>query len=293
MGEPLAPGAYLERDETSHIARITIHNPERRNAFRSSFGSEMEAHLDELAQDDDIKVVILRGSGGTFTAGVDLSEAYDWYGKAEDGQRAQRRPSQRRRLAVDRRGQRLFHEFLGFPKVTICQVESYALGLGFEFALMADMVVVGRGAKLGMPATTFLGPILGNLHVFFHRLGPVLTKDLLLTGRMVEAREVEHLGLFTRFVEDDDVETTTEALAAQVAKMPADGIHMAKEAYRLVESSMGLGLEEVCSYLFHSYGTNLRFEDDEFNFVRTRAQVGTSKAFDLRDRHYEDEGGAG
>ncbi|MDQ2648771.1 MAG: enoyl-CoA hydratase/isomerase family protein, partial [Actinomycetota bacterium] len=86
------------------------------------------------------------------------------------------------------------------------------------------------------------------------------------------------------------VADVTEELAAQVALMPADGIHMAKEAYRLVESSMGLGLEEVCSYFFHSYGTNLRFEEDEFNFVGTRAKVGTSKAFKLRDEHFE--GGA-
>lgn len=286
MATPDEPGVYLDLDPVAHIARITIHNPERKNAFRASFGDQMEAHLMEIIDNDDIKVVILRGSGGTFTTGVDLSEAYDWYGK--EGEK--RRPSQRRRLSVDRKGQRLFHEFLGFPKVTICQVESYALGLGFEFALMADMVVVGRGAQLGMPATKFLGPILGNLHVFFHRLGPVLTKDLLLTGRMMEAREVELERLFTRFVDDADVAAVTEELAAQVALMPADGIHMAKEAYRLVESSMGLGLEEVCSYFFHSYGTNLRFEEDEFNFVGTRAKVGTSKAFKLRDEHFE--GGA-
>lgn len=283
------PGVHLEVDRAAHIARVTIHNPERKNAFRAAFGDEMEAHLLQVMEDDDVKVLLLRGTGGTFTTGVDLSEAYDWYGKEGD----RRRPSQRRRLSVDRKGQRLFHEFLGFPKVTICQVESFALGLGFELALMADMAVVGRGARLGMPATKFLGPILGNLHVFFHRLGPVLTKDLLLTGRMVEGREIEHLGLFTRVVDDGDVAATTEDLAAQVARMPADGIHMAKEAYRLVESSMGLGLEEVCSYLFHSYGTNLRFEEDEFNFVRTRAKVGTSQAFEQRDRHFDGDAAPG
>jgi len=277
------PGVFCERDPETHVARLTIHNPERRNAFRAEFGPELEAHLDELAQDDDTKVVILRGSGGTFTTGVDLSQAYDWY--AKEGEK--RRPSQRRRLSVDRRSQRLFHELVGFPKVTICQVETYALGLGFELALMADMAVVGRGAQMGMPATKFLGPILGNLHVFFYRMGPVLTKDLLLTGRMLEGGEAEERNLFTRFVDDEDVADATEELAAQVAKMPADGVHMAKEAYRLVESSMGLGLEEVSSYLFHAYGTNLRFEEDEFNFVRTRSQVGTSKAFEMRDRHYD------
>lgn len=279
------PDVFLEMDRAAHIARITIHNPERKNAFRAAFGPKMLEMLDELEMDDDIKVVILRGSGGVFTSGVDLSEAYDWY--AKEGEK--RRPSQRRRLSVDRRSQRLFHEFVGFPKVTICQVETFALGLGFEFALMADMAVVGRGAKLGMPATKFLGPILGNLHVFFYRLGPVLTKDLLLTGRMADGAEFESARLFTRFADDDDVEAVTEDLAAQVGRMPADGIHMAKEAYRLVESTQGLGLEEITSYLFHSYGTNLRFEEDEFNFVKTRSKVGTSQAFEQRDRHYGGE----
>ena len=57
-----APGILVERDPETHIARITIHNPERKNAFRAEFGLEMERHLDELAQDDDIKVIILRAA---------------------------------------------------------------------------------------------------------------------------------------------------------------------------------------------------------------------------------------
>lgn len=55
-------------------------------------------------------------------------------------------------------------------------------------------------------------------------------------------------------------------LAGQVARMPADGIVIAKEAYRLVEQSMGMALSEVGIYLLHAYGTNLQFEPDEFNF---------------------------
>ncbi len=69
--------------------------------------------------------------------------------------------------------------------------------------------------------------------------------------------------------------------------MPADGIVMAKEAFRLVEQMQGYQGEEVASYLFHAYGTNLQFEEDEFNFVKTRAQVGTKRAFELRDEHFE------
>ena len=65
--------------------------------------------------------------------------------------------------------------------------------------------------------------------------------------------------------------------------MPADGIVMAKEAFRLVEQLQGYQGEEVASYLFHAFGTNLQFEDGEFNFVKTRAEHGTKKAFELRE----------
>lgn len=272
----------LEKDPASHIARITISNPEKKNAMAPEDCELMGRHLDDIADDDAIKVVIVRGEGGVFTTGVDLNRAYGWYNTPGDD----RRPSQRRRLTVDRKGQRMFHEFIGFPKVTIVQLEAYALGLGLEFALSADLVVASRQAKIGMPAARFLGPVLGNVALFLHRLGPVVTRDMMLTGRMAEAAEFESMKLFTRFVDEADVAAETEALAAQVAKMPADGITIAKEAYRLVEASSALGVEETTAYLFHSYGTNLRFEPDEFNFVKERAKDGTSAAFKKRDDHF-------
>ena len=64
--------------------------------------------------------------------------------------------------------------FSAVPKVTIAQVETYALGGAFELALMSDLTVVARDAQLGMPGARLLGPALGNLHLFFHRLGPAI-----------------------------------------------------------------------------------------------------------------------
>ena len=69
--------------------------------------------------------------------------------------------------------------------------------------------------------------------------------------------------------------------------MPADGIVMAKEAFRLVEQLQAYQGEEVLSYLFHAYGTNLQFDEGEFNFVKIRAEHGTKQAFELRDEHFE------
>jgi enoyl-CoA hydratase/carnithine racemase len=67
--------------------------------------------------------------------------------------------SQRRRPLVDRKTFDFYHAFLGYPKVTVTEVSGFALGGGFELALMADLAVVARDTVIGMPATRFLGPI--------------------------------------------------------------------------------------------------------------------------------------
>ena len=179
-----------------------------------------------------------------------------------------------------------YHNLMGFPKVTVGEISGYALGGGFEMALMCDISVIGRTTRIGMPATRFLGPALGSLHMFFHRLGPVLARRMLLTGDIIEAGAVEHLGVFTDTCDAGAVAARARYWAEKVAKMPADGVVIAKEAFRLVEQSQAYQGEEVASYLFHAYGTNLQFAPGEFNFVKTRAQHGTKEAFRLRDEHF-------
>jgi enoyl-CoA hydratase/carnithine racemase len=292
----------VDRDAEQGIVRITINRPEKRNSYDAAMRERIGEVLDEVALDDDIKVVLLRGEGGTFSAGADMGNAYGWYGegtKQSGGAEAAsgdtvgappkppRRPSQRRRLSVDRKTFEFYHQLLGYPKVTVAEVNGLALGGGFEMALMADIAVVGRSTRIGMPATRFLGPALGSLHMFFHRLGPVLARRMLLTGDVIEAGELEHLGVFTEVMDDADVESRADWWARKVSRMPADGLVIAKEAFRLIEQTQAYQGEEVVSYLLHAYGTNLQFSEGEFNFVKTRAQVGPKKAFELRDEHFE------
>ena len=274
-----------EVDDDNRIATITLNNPTQRNAYDAPMRETLARYLDTVAEDDDITVVVLRGAEGVFSTGADMNNAYGWYGdKADKEQR--RRPSQRRRLTVDRKTFGFYHNLMGFPKVTVGEISGYALGGGFEMALMTDISVIARDTRIGMPATRFLGPALGSLHMFFHRLGPVLARRLLLTGDIITAADVEHLGVFTETCEPASVTARARYWAQKAAKMPADGVVIAKEAFRLVEQSQAYQGEEVCSYLFHAYGTNLQFAPGEFNFVKTRAQVGTKEAFRLRDEHF-------
>jgi enoyl-CoA hydratase len=281
----------FEVDPGNRIATITLNNPAQRNSYDAAMRDALARHLDVAADDDDITVVLLRGAEGVFSTGADMNNAYGWYGDekksgSKEAPQAQRRPSQRRRLTVDRKSFGFYHNFMGFPKVTVGEISGYALGGGFEMALMTDISVVARNTRIGMPAARFLGPALGSLHMFFHRLGPVLTRRLLLTGDIVEAATVEHLGVFTETCEPDEVTARAWYWAQKASRMPADGVVIAKEAFRMVEQSQAYQGEEVASYLFHAYGTNLQFSPGEFNFVKTRAQHGTKEAFRLRDEHF-------
>lgn len=287
----------FEVDADHRIATITLNNPRQRNSYDAAMRDEVARYLDIVADDDDITVVLLRGAEGVFSTGADMNNAYGWYGdeRSREEQRAgaegpstpkKSRPSQRRRLTVDRKSFGFYHNFMGFPKVTVGEISGYALGGGFEMALMTDISVIARDTKIGMPATRFLGPALGSLHMFFHRLGPVLARRMLLTGDIIEAGSIEHLGIFTDTCDADQVTARARYWAAKAAKMPADGVVIAKEAFRLVEQSQAYQGEEVASYIFHAYGTNLQFSPGEFNFVKTRAQHGTKEAFRLRDEHF-------
>ena len=152
-------------------------------------------------------------------------------------------------------------------------------------ALMTDISVIARDTRIGMPATRFLGPALGSLHMFFHRLGPVLARRMLLTGDIIEAAEIEHLGIFT------------ETCAKRFQRGPVLGAEGGEDAGRRRgdrqggvsprRASQAYQGEEVCSYLFHAYKERTpQFAPGNSNFVKTRAQVGTREAFRLRDEHF-------
>src|SRR6201986_2519219 len=187
----------FEADSEKRIATITLNNPKQRNSYDATMRDAIAKYLDRVADDDDLTVVLLRGADGVFSTGADMNNAYGWYGEKSETRSARSRPSQRRRLAVDRKSFGFYHNLMGFPKVTVGEISGYALGGGFEMALMTDISAVARDPKIGMPATRFLGPALGSLHMFFYRLGPVLARRLLLTGDVIEAGEVEQLGIFT------------------------------------------------------------------------------------------------
>ena len=109
------------------IATITLNRPAAFNSVNLAIAQKLEQLASYIEGDDAIKVVLLRGAEGVFSTGADMGNAYGWYGKGSErpttnGDRP-RRPSQRRRLAVDRESFGFYHQLMGYPKVTVAEVE--------------------------------------------------------------------------------------------------------------------------------------------------------------------------
>jgi enoyl-CoA hydratase len=281
----------LEKDSDRSIATITFNRPKKLNAFTLAMYRSLADAIDDVEQDDSIKVVILRGEGSSFSTGQDLGEVGFMYGFEEPkaGERS-RRPSQRRRLAVDKDWARNLSRVAYCSKVTIAEVHGYCLGSGFDIFLACDLSVVAEDAVLGHPGRRLVGPGLGfNTVTWMWKLGPGLAKYLSFTGATITGAEARQHGVTWNCVGATETKAKAQALAETVAHMPADGLVMGKASLNLASDISGVGLGYDYGFIMHTLGTNVRFDEDEFNFFRERRDQGVSAAYHERDRRFEHE----
>ena len=210
----------FERDATERgdgeIGTITLNRPEARNAIDAEMIRELGHILDSVAHDDRVKALVITGAGGkAFAAGADIAQLKD-RGRSD---------------ALDRINAALFRRLEDQPIPTIAAIRGFCLGGGNELAMACDMRVAGESAKLGQPEVG-LGIMAGAGAV--QRL-PLLVglgraKELLMTGRIINAAEAERIGLVNRVVPDDDVLTSARALAEEVARQGGLAVRLSKLA---------------------------------------------------------------
>lgn len=281
---------YEKEDfEEGSMVTLTMNKPETLNALNIEFSREIDEALTEVEQDDDVKVVVFKGAGKSFSCGYDLGRVYFVYGggsgKPED---KSRRPSQRSRLAYDRwRSDSLRRIFL-LDKITIAQVHGYCIGGGLYMSLCCDMTIAAEDAKIGHSEQR-LG-FSGAMYVFpieVALIGQKRARELLLTGKLIDGTEAERIGLVNQVVPADQLETETRKLARSMTLLPRDGIAIGKATARLAYDSMGLSSAFGQGYLGHTLFTNIRYEPGEFNFIKRRRDVGMREAVKERDARYK------
>jgi len=282
---------YIIYEKEGEIAKITLNKPEKLNTYTFiSIGEDFAEILDAFKQaenDDEIKVVILKGAGKCFSAGQNLEKVGFVYGFGTSNK--ERRPSQRIRLKMDRDGiAEAFRDIFLCPKLTIAQVHGYALEAGIMLAMLCDFTIVADDAVVGWPGQR-IGFAGGGEHTFGHLAMAVGVKRavyLHVTGKKITGKEAAEMGMVSLSVPADCLEDEVNGLAKDLCLMPRDGIAIGKATRHLFYDRMGLNDSFTYGYISHTLFTNLQHEPGEFNFFRQRREEGARGAFHERDDRY-------
>ena len=188
----------------AEMATITLNRPEKRNAISTAMIEELLGALD-AADSSSARVVILTGAGSAFCSGMDL-----------DGLSKLAQQSREQNLEDSRRMARMFHRLWSYDKALIAAVNGPAIAGGCGIATLCDFTLAVPEAKFGYTEVR-IGFIPAIVSVFLTRqIGEKRARDLLLTGRIVDAAEACAIGLVTKVVPADALMQSAQALAAEL-----------------------------------------------------------------------------
>jgi 3-hydroxypropionyl-coenzyme A dehydratase len=179
---------YIQVEPQEDVAIIRINRPEALNAMNTDVISDLSRAIDIVGVDDGIKVVIITGAGDrSFCAGADISYMVDI-----DPMTAERYASS---------AQSVLNKIEKLEKPVIAAVNGFALGGGCELAMVCDLRIASRNAKLGQPEVTIgIPPGWGGTQRLMRIVGPAKAKELVFTGKMITADEALQIGLVNKIV---------------------------------------------------------------------------------------------
>jgi enoyl-CoA hydratase/carnithine racemase len=199
------PPVLVSGPDGDGVAVLTLNRPEKKNALSIALREEVVAILARLADDEALKILVITGSGGCFSAGFDLREF-----TVTD-------PGHTERLW---RSSDLFHHAVHrFPLPVIAAVDGVAYAGGFDLAVLCDLRIATHRAAFAHPEAA-LGPVVyGPLHDL---VGGAIARELVLTGREIDAAEALRLHLVTEVTDPGGLTERARALARQVSRAPRD-----------------------------------------------------------------------
>lgn len=185
-------------------AWITLNRPEALNALNFKTFKDLESSMDKADADSDIMAVFITGAGEkAFCAGADINEF-----EIQDMEKV--------REFIER-GQQIMSRILFSPKITIALINGIASGGGCELALACDLRFASEKARFSQPECRLgLIPAWGGIQYLQKIAGPAMTKELVFSGRMVDAREAEKIGLVNRVVPDEELEKAALGFLSEI-----------------------------------------------------------------------------
>jgi enoyl-CoA hydratase len=209
----------LELRREGPVAWLTLNRPDRLNALNRALVGELRDFFAALPADRETRVVVLRGAGRAFCAGLDLREPPDGGGGVPDGLRGQRRISEIPMLM--RRA----------PQAIVACVQGPACGGGFALALASDVRIAGASARMNAAFIRIglSGCDIGVSYFLPRLVGASLASELILTGRFIEAERALQLGLVSRVVPDGELDAAAREIAGEMLATSPLGLRLSKE----------------------------------------------------------------
>lgn len=268
--------SVLLLEDIGPVRRLTMNRPKSLNALNGELIEALSSALGEAAEDDGVRVIILRGSGRAFCAGYDLTEDADAPEKDSLGWYAELKDSADKML-----------EFFDHPKPIIAQVHSYCLAGGCDLMMVCDLCVCSDDAFFGEPEIRFGSGVVTMAMPWI--LGVRKAKELLFTGEdRIDAEEALRIGLVNRVVPRDDLDDVTLALAEEIAKNDPFAIAMEKKAINRVWEISGfreaIDANAELDVLIETADLPERAE-----FRKITLEQGLKKAIEWRDARFREK----
>ncbi len=227
---PDAGNPTLSLAVDGHVAALALDRPEVHNALSIALCEALLDALGRIAANAAVRVVVLEGRGPSFCAGADLKERR---GKPADW-------LSRHNRAIAAAASAL----AALPQPVVAALHGHTLGGGAELALACDLRVAAEGSRIGFPEVTLgIIPGGGGTQRLPRLVGPAVAKELIFTGRRIDAAEALRLGLVTEVVPDARLGEAARALAGRIAAAGPLAVAAAKQAIDLgLEADLQAGL---------------------------------------------------
>jgi len=238
---PEPPSGALEVRHDGPVAWVVLDRPDRRNALSPAMWAALPALLEELDADPEVRVIGLRGAGGVFSAGADITEVFECLGEPGTG--------------LPRGGLLTEAEaaLAAVHKPTVAALEGYCMGGAWMLAGACDLRIGTTSLRIGLtPARIGIVFPASGVEALVRLVGPGTASYLLLTGDTVTAADAERWGMLTRVVEDAAFETVLAEVVGGLAQRSQLSVQAHKHLLRLApEATPGtLGADEVSEALF-------------------------------------------
>ena len=237
-------------EKRGEIAVLTLNAPEKRNAIDLEMVNGLHAALDELLAADDVSVLVLIGAGDSaFAAGADIAELKERKGPD----------------ALAAINSAIFKRIDDFPVPSIAAIKGFALGGGCELAIACDLRVAGTSAKMGQPEVGLgIIPAAGGTYRLPRLVGLGKARELIYTGRIIDAQECLRIGLVNDVVDDDKVLARALEIAGEIASRGRLAVRLAKATMNALSrpgEAAAVSMESIAqSILFDSEDKHTRMQ---------------------------------